>query len=496
MRLPPVFAKLSSHLRILGLLPTNKTKLHQANVTLVSNEVVHQVAPEYLSFAIDISVVVGGYWWEGSQGVRKGLGTLRVPPLDLRNKKLDRLVQALGQSYVRVGGSEADKIFYFNSPTDNEHALVLTKTMWDQLHQFIQRNQLKFVFTCKYGLFSRKEHGDWQGDEVQQLLQYSIDQGYQIDVCELGNELNAYWAFHGVRSQPGGKNLAQDYATFAEQIKCYYPQVKIMGPGSAYWPKLGETLAPLSNLTKKFLAALSFNIDIIDWHYYPFQSKRSPLRTRTANLRTLLSPKSFSDFDKYSAKLKAWRDTYQPQAEFWTGETGSAQCGGQPQLSDRFASCFWWADQLGRGAAHGQKVMIRQSLIGGDYGMINRLTTKPRPDYWVSWLWVRLMGQGVFEVKTNVPRVRVYCHQHPDGNHKTLMLINLINRPVEIELTGFAELQQAFSVTANKITSKKVLINGIKPRFKKGKVRLEDFQVKTQTNPEIPALSINFWCFS
>ncbi|WP_143870995.1 glycoside hydrolase [Catenovulum sediminis] len=480
------------HGKIFRAFHARSTQTKKVNLILSTQTPIHTVSAEYLSFSIDISVLVGGYWWEGSQGVKKGLGTLRVPPIDLDNKKLDRLVQALGPSYIRIGGSEADKIHYLHAPEDEPDALVLTAPMWDKLHAFIQRNNLKLVFTFKYGLFERSQHGAWQGSEIQKLLDYSKQKGYQVDICELGNELNAYWAFHGIRSQPGGKNLALDYATFAQLIKDYYPEIKVMGPGSAYWPKLGESLTPLPNLTQKFLQNLNFKLDIVSWHYYPFQSTRSPVRTRTANLRALLSPRSYNDFKKYSEKLSHWRHQYQPQAEFWTGETGSAQCGGQPQLSDRFASCFWWAEQLGCGAALGQKVMIRQSLVGGDYGLINRLTLKPRPDFWVSWLWVQLMGQNVYAALSNHPRVRVYCHQHPTQHYKTLMLINISHYTVNMLLPQNYDIQQRYVLTAKKIDAKKLLINGIKPKLKKGKISLTDFP-KLENTADLPPYSISFW---
>ncbi len=123
-----------------------------------------------LSFSIDISVLAGGFWWEGSNGVRRGLGTLRVPPLQLNSRKLDRLVQNLGSVYLRIGGSEADKIHYFDAPRDEPDSLVLTRHMWDSLNQFVQRNNLKLVFTVKYGLFKWKLQGDWHSSEMEKTF--------------------------------------------------------------------------------------------------------------------------------------------------------------------------------------------------------------------------------------------------------------------------------------------------------------------------------------
>ena len=463
-------------------------------VTIETQSIHSSVSPYYLSFSIDISVLAGGFWWEGSEGSRRGLGTLRVPPLALKGKKLDTLVQALGPSYLRIGGSEADKIHYFAAPSDEPGALVLTRKQWDRLHQFIERNNLKLIFTVKYGLFTRHDHGQWCGDEVQELLDYSAEHDYVIDVFELGNELNAYWAFHGLRAQPKARDLAADYTTFINHIREYYPEARVSGPGSAFWPLIGEAFKPFSNITRRFLQELTAPLDIVNWHYYPFQSTRSPVRTRGANLRTLLNPKSYADFDKYSQTLAFWRDQYQPQAELWTGETGSAQCGGQPKLSDRFISSFWWADQLGQGALLGHQVMVRQSLLGGDYGLLDRLTLKPRPDYWVSWLWVRLMGRQVHRCYHSDKHLRIYCHRHPNGKQHTVMMINLKPRGVRLTLDISGQLAECYSVTAKKLTSRKVFINGVRPKPQKGDMALEQLP-QPEADNRVPGYSINFWVY-
>ena len=453
-----------------------------------------EIDPRYLSFSIDISVLAGGFWWEGALGVRRGLGTLKVPPLQLDLKKLDKLVRLLGPAYLRIGGSEADKIHYFNAPEGEADPLILTQSQWDNLHNFLQRNDLRLMFTCKYGLFKRRHHGSWQGDELVELLRYSANKGYAIEVFELGNELNAYWAFHGLLSQPRAINLARDYDRFSELVNQYYPNARICGPGSAYWPKLGEAIRPISNITPKFLASLKSRLGIIDWHYYPFQSERSPVRTRAAQVHRLLDPKSYEDFKNFSARLCQLRDKHQPDAEIWTGESGSAQCGGQPDLSDRWASSFWWADQLGMGARCGQKVMVRQSLVGGDYGLVDRLTLKPRPDYWVSWLWNNLMGSTVYTIDSPTPYLRCYLHSAKTGSGFTLLLINLQERPISIsaQLPKGAKIKAGYILTAKKLISRRVKLNDRKLRFNGGNVNLTDCGT-TPFHGTVPAYSISFW---
>lgn len=468
---------------------------HMANAQLSDQAPRQRLDPRFLSFSIDISVLAGGFWWEGSNGSKRGLGVLRIPPLNLNNEKLDSLTQALGPAFLRIGGSEADKIHYFSAPPNEPDALVLERHTWDELHEFKTRHELDLVFTVKYGLFRRSEHGRWQENEVATLLEHCGEKGQTIDVCELGNELNAYWAFHGLSSQPRANHLAVDYQRFVEVIQKTFPNCKIMGPGSAYWPKLGETIKPFSNITKRFLETCQQQntpIDIIDWHYYPFQSLRSPVRTRSANARSMMNPKAFNDFSRYSKQLLAWREEFFPNAELWTGETGSAQCGGQPKLSDRFISCFWWADQLGQAALLGHKVVIRQSLIGGDYGMIDRLTLKPRPDYWLSWAWKQLMGRDVYQVECAHHMVRTYCHSRANGDGKVLLAINLSNKPVQLNVAGIGRLQQQWCLTAKRLKSRKLRINGKKARYNGGDFSLDQYS-RTTLDTELPGYSINFW---
>ena len=68
------------------------------------------------------------------------------------------------------------------------------------------------------------------------------------------------------------------------------------------------------------------------------------------------------------------RDAYQPSADAWLSETGNAQCGGEPIILYRFAPSFWWLDQLGVLAKHNVKVVVRQTLAGSDYGLVDSIS--------------------------------------------------------------------------------------------------------------------------
>lgn len=70
-----------------------------------------------------------------------------------------------------------------------------------------------------------------------------------------------------------------------------------------------------------------------------------------------------------------------------------------------------YLDQLGMAAVHNTRVYCRQTLIGGFYGLLNKTTFVPTPDYYSALLWHRLMGDGVLSVDSNAsPFLRVYAH--------------------------------------------------------------------------------------
>jgi len=439
---------------------------------------------------------MGGYWWEGSEGTRRGLGTERVDPIDLQDPKLQKLALNLNLAYLRIGGTEADQLIYkvkkkkakkkakkhhrssdagelLEKPLDGNY--VLDRIRWKELEAFCREIDAELFMTLNAGPGRRKEDDTWKRKNARSLIRYSRKRssregGRLQPIWELGNEVNAYRFFYG----PGKGISPRCYADDVVKLKSMLEKEgggSTAGPALVVWPVAGEVfpflrrfLKNLSSRSATQSATQSSSLDILTWHFYPQQSFRCPVATRRAKPRTLLNPRHLDALGRQAGRINRLRDRYIPQAQVWLGETGHAQCGGEPGLSDRFVSSLWWLDTLGQMALMGQGQVIRQSLIGGDYGLINYKTKVPNPDYWATILWNSLMGDRVYRLKVKGSRkLRAYLHSHP---HRpglySLLVINLEwKREGRLLLSeDFASPEEQWLLSSDSPFSSQILLNG------------------------------------
>lgn len=69
-----------------------------------------------------------------------------------------------------------------------------------------------------------------------------------------------------------------------------------------------------------------------------------------------------------------------PGKPIWVTETADAACGGNP-WGTTFLDTFRYLDQLGRLARDGVRVVMHNTLVGSDYGLLDETTFAPRPNY-------------------------------------------------------------------------------------------------------------------
>jgi heparanase 1 len=435
-----------------------------------------ELPAEYLSVSIDSSQLVGGLWWnQAADRVEGGSGTVPAALIDLADPRLRALAAALAPAWLRVGGSEADRIYYDmdagartgpGGPNGQPgYRATLGRQRWDELVAFAGGAGLRLAFTINAGPGPRSD-GAWRADNARALLGHAARAGQKVDAWEFGNELNGYWFVHGPDSLVAPGQYAADFRRFAELVGDFQPASLRVLQGSAFWPVLGEAAAPLLGFMDGRLAAAGPYVDRVNWHYYPQQSRRAPAATRRADSGRLLDPVNLDEAAYWASRLRDWRDRYAPGKPIWLGETGNAQFGGEPGLSDRYLAGLWWLDELGLMARSGVSVVVRQCLAGMDYGLLDGASFEPRPDYWNSLLWKRLMGPKVFAATVDTDlsgepsRLRAYAQGGPGGI--CLLLINL--DPVQalrVALPDFAGLRaQVLACSGDDPLSGRLRVNG------------------------------------
>jgi heparanase len=403
--------------------------------------------PRFLSFSIDTSLLVGADWWSKS-GTQSENTLAPADELDLSNPRLNLFAHALSPAYLRIGGTAADELFLGSSIQFNQqngYDSYLEFERFKQLTDFIQRNELDWMFTLNYL--------NLKPSQINRFLAWQARTDVSPALLELGNEVGAFWIFYGWQAQKSMSDYGQDFET----VRSLLGHHDLAGPANAFWPWLGEPGALLFGSSRKLLA---HSPTVFTWHYYPSQSQRCGVASQNGFSGRLLSTDSFKKSQQQALTIQQWVKQDSPTTQLILGETGPAQCGGISGVTDRFASSLWWLSHLGVMARSGQSVVVRQTLIGADYALLND-QFDPNPDYWASWLFKNIMGTQVLEsaplIKHNV-RSFAHCHaQKP--NTIALLLVNASDQAKTRNLSNLSPLR-AITITSNHLRSSLVYLNG------------------------------------
>ncbi|KAL0907166.1 hypothetical protein M5K25_025714 [Dendrobium thyrsiflorum] len=147
----------------------------------------------------------------------------------------------------------------------------------------------------------------------------------------------------------------------------------------------------------------------------------------------ILDPQYLSRVSDIYRDLQQIIQRHGPWVSAWVGEAGGAYNSGGHLVSNTFLNSFWYLDQLGMASKFNTKTYCRQSLVGGNYGLLDTETFIPNPDYYSALLWHRLMGKVVLSVDNNGSSfLRAYAHCAKEKAGVSLVLINLNNTEFRI----------------------------------------------------------------
>lgn len=383
-------------------------------------------------------------------------------PLDLSNARLRKLAAALGPAYLRTSGTSANSVYFQDDdkpllaapPTG--FATVLNRAQWRGVVEFAHAVDAKLLvsFTINDGV--RDAAGTWTPRLAQSWVDYTHRIGGAFYAAELFNEPN----LPSYGGAPKGYNPAwfvRDQLAFRAFATKALPKMKIVGPGdvvTANYPLPG-------NITGASLMEADHRprFDIISYHFYPAVAERcAPARSPVGTVPgDALTEAWLSKTDRSFADHKALRDRYEPGAPIWNTETAGAACSGAV-WDATFLDSFRYLDQLGRLASKGASAVFHQTLVGGNYGLLDPQTFRPRPNYWSALLWKRFMGETVLDAGTGAEGVHLYAHCLPGKKGGvTILGINTGNAATEIELPIGGQI---YTMTAAQLQSATVDLNG------------------------------------
>jgi heparanase 1 len=471
-------------LAILGITPAFAASDPAASpsITPATMPRLGSVDERFLSFNIEMLEVTGGRFWKPynqkpdaqpappQSGTPTGMSADMYqyrPPLDLANPRLRKLANAVAPAYVRVSGTWANTTYFQDSddppsktpPTGFNG--VLTRQQWKGVIDFSRATNAKIITSFATSAGTRDAAGVWTPAEATKFLAYTRSIGGSIAAAEFMNEPTAA-PFAGVPKGYDAASFGRDISVFVPFIRKTTPEMIILGPGSV---GEGGTLAlsamPGFLKSEDLLRATGPVFDAFSYHFYGAVSKRCAAMggPGLTTPEAALSDEWLSATDKVEAFYAELRDRFLPGKPIWLTETGESACGGNPWAST-FLDSFRYLNQLGTLAQRGVQVVAHNTLDASDYALLDENNFAPRPNYWASLLWRKLMGTTVLNPNVSVrPRLYVYAHCLKDKPGGVAVLVINANSSVAQSL-NIPTTSERYTLSAENLTGTQVKLNG------------------------------------
>jgi heparanase len=449
---------------------------------------VGMIDERYQSYNIEMLEVTGGRFWrpygpaqavlrqpapmspggDTPAGMSPSLYEYRLP-IDLTNARLRKLAAALGPAYVRVSGTWANTAYFPASdqaPADAPAGFgsVLTHQQWRGVIKFSKAVDAWIVTSFANGVGTRDAAGVWTSEQAKLFLDYTRSVGGRITAAEFMNEPDM--------AAMGGAPAGYDAAAYGRDFKIFHafagqsaPEMQILGPGSvgeaaeAWAVVSGYGSADLLKTRDLLAASRPAQVDAFSYHRYGAASQRCAAQDHQTTPEAALSEDWLGRTDGTLAFYRKLRDEFEPGRPFWVTETADAACGGN-FWADTFLDSFRYLDQLGRLAKQDVTVVAHNTLLGSDYGLLDDKTLEPKPNYWATLLWRRLIGSTVLE--SGVPireglHLYAHCLRGTSGGVALLAINNSRTRPISIVLSNGGD---RYTLSAPNLEATQMRLNG------------------------------------
>ncbi|WP_239797106.1 hypothetical protein [Candidatus Nitrotoga arctica] len=341
------------------------------------------------------------------------------PPLALTNRRLRAMARALGPAYMRISGTWANTTYFADTDTPPKnppqgYGSVLTRQQWLGAIDFSRAVDAPIVTSMPIGTGTRGADGLWRPDQARRWLAFTKANGGTIAAAEFFNEPT----MASMGGAPKGYDAAafgRDFRGFEPFMRKEYPGTKLLGPGSvgeanADWAVAAGGYGNMEVLPAAELAASTRNADAFSYHHYGAVSQRCAAMGQQTSADQALSEDWLGRTDQTLAFYRGVRDKAMPGKHFWNTETADTACGGNP-WAGTFLDTFRYLDQLGRLARQEVDVVMHNTLVASDYGLLDENSFAPKPKFWGALLWRKLMGTTVLDSGVPIAAgLHVYAH--------------------------------------------------------------------------------------
>ncbi|KAL6985241.1 heparanase [Sarracenia purpurea var. burkii] len=253
--------------------------------------------------------------------------------------------------------------------------------------------------------------GAWNSSNAESLMRYTVNKRYTIHGWELGNELSG----NGVGASVAADQYAADVISLQKTVQSLYKGFRVkpmvLGPGGFFDANWFSDVVQKTHNSLQAVTHHIYNLGPgVDDHL----------------VEKILDPAYLDGGSQPFSSLQSILKKSGTSTVAWVGEAGGAYNSGRNHVTNAFVFSFWYLDQLGMAASFDTKTYCRQSLIGGNYGLLNTTTFAPNPDYYSALLWHRLMGRNVLSTSfSGTKKIRAYSHCSKQSKGIALLLINL-----------------------------------------------------------------------
>ncbi len=407
----------------------------QVTVEILPDTAAGEMEARYLGFALDTAQITNGLFWSPDPS-RPAIA--ETP--DLESPKLRKLVSYLAPSRFRVGGTACDGVYFCPEEGvctlppafedayrgDDHIPTALTHEKVRLVADFAEAVDARVMFCVAMGPGPRDPAtGAWQPDNARRLIRFaaSLPNRDRFEIWESGNEVNFLDLLMKMPAPLTTERYVEDLRTFRALVDEEDPGKEVAAPSCYFlpFPFLGDL-----GFTERMAREGLHLVDRISWHLYATQSVRCPLAPFPADPETLFS-RAVEDNSRAMARYV--REAAAGRVPVMNGECASAQCGGQAGLSDTMIDALWYADWIGLNVEEGSSALVRQTLVGTDYGMLDMISFDPRPTFLVNVMYRRTVER--FRLATEADRAEIRAHGYCNPAGATAVTAVLSNPTAE-----------------------------------------------------------------